>query len=65
MSTKILPHHGEWKDDKRDGRGTLTYDGRKYVGEFKDGKPNGRGVKISPDGGRLTGHWILGEYVGK
>ena len=48
------------------GQGTFTYYlGEKYVGEFKDGMKNGRGVEIYPDGSRITGRWILGEYVGE
>jgi hypothetical protein len=31
-------YKGEWKNDKRDGQGVMTYleDGRRLEGEFKD-----------------------------
>ena len=46
---------GEWKDDKKDGKGTFTWNsgshkGDVYVGEFKDGKFNGYGKWTNADG---------------
>jgi len=65
MDKELLPI-GEWKNNLRNGQGTVTYpDGGKYIGEFKDETRNGRGVEISPDGSRKTGHWVLGKYVGE
>ena len=38
-------YEGEYKDDKRNGHGVLTYpDGEQYEGEWKDDKMNGYGV---------------------
>ena len=38
-------YSGEWKNGKREGRGTsILNDGYKYVGEFKDDVPNGQGI---------------------
>ena len=45
---------GEWKNDKKDGQGTMFYGhGDKYVGEWKNGAKHGQGI--------LTFH--TGEYV--
>ena len=41
----IQVYDGEWKDNKKNGRGTLRYsDGDVYDGEFKDGLKHGRGT---------------------
>ena len=42
---------GEWKNDKKNGHGTLTLvNGTKYVGEIKDNKRNGKGTFTSANG---------------
>jgi hypothetical protein len=44
-------YEGEYKDDKRNGRGKYTWpDGQVYEGEWKDDKRNGRGKHTWPDG---------------
>src|SRR6266404_7190740 len=49
---------GEFKDGKKNGQGTVTYDdGSKYVGEFKDGKRNGWGTYTYTDGSKLVGEF--------
>lgn len=52
-----ITYEGDFKDDKSDGKGTLTISstGDKYVGEFKDNKPNGKG----------TYKTVLESYVGE
>ena len=36
---------GEWKDNQKNGQGTMTYqNGNKYVGEWKDNQMNGQGT---------------------
>jgi len=39
-------YQGEWRDDKKDGRGVYSYNttGEKYEGEWKTGERNGRGI---------------------
>jgi hypothetical protein len=57
---------GNFKDDKYDGQGTLSYpDGEKYFGEWKDGKLNGYGTKIWSDGSKYVGEWKDGERNGQ
>jgi hypothetical protein len=54
---RILPdgskYEGKWKDDKRNGKGTLIWpDGLIYEGQWKDGKMNGQGTSTYLDGQR-------------
>ena len=38
-------YNGEWKEDKRDGKGLMKYiDGSDYNGEWSADKRNGKGV---------------------
>lgn len=67
--TKTYPngakYAGEWKDDKRNGQGTMAYpNGATYVGEWKDNKYNGQGTFTSPDGRILKGRFNNGEFIG-
>ena len=56
---------GEYKDDKRNGHGTLTFaDGDKYVGEWKDNNYHGQGTYTFADGDKRSGLWINGEFRG-
>ena len=48
---------GEYKDGKRNGRGTFTYNDGKYVGEWKDGEQHGQGTITWSDGGKYVGEW--------
>ena len=45
MWTDGATYTGEWKDGKRHGQGTATFDNGRatYTGEFKDGKWHGQG----------------------
>ena len=53
---------GEWKDNKKNGQGTLTWpDGEKYIGEFKDDKPNGKGTLIYTNQDRFVGDFKDGK----
>ena len=64
---------GEFKYDKRNGQGTLTFpdgmpmasDGRKYVGEFKDDKRNGQGTFTFGNGEKYVGEFKNDEYNGQ
>jgi hypothetical protein len=56
---------GEFKDDKRHGQGTSTFNGgQSYVGEFKDDKYNGKGTLTLKDGTKQVGIFKDGKYVG-
>jgi hypothetical protein len=56
---------GEYKDGKRNGRGTYTADGGKYVGEFKDGKRNGQGTWTYSNGEKYVGEFLRGTRHGQ
>jgi hypothetical protein len=55
---------GEFKDDKYNGRGTLSFaNGNKYVGEFKDGDYNGLGTMYASDGSVINqGIWVDDKF---
>jgi hypothetical protein len=56
---------GEFKDDRFDGQGTLTWaNGDKYVGEFKWGSLTGQGTKTYLDGTVKEGIWKDDEFFG-
>jgi hypothetical protein len=56
---------GEWKDDKRNGKGTMTWaDGDKYYGEFKDGYRHGQGTYTFANGAKYAGEWKDGKRNG-
>ena len=60
-----MKYVGEYKDDKRNGQGMLTFsDGRKYVGHFRDGKMDGHGTMTYPDGKVEDGVWKQDNFVG-
>src|SRR6516225_8483883 len=48
---------GEYRDNKRNGKGTYTWPDGKYVGEYRDGKENGRGTLTLPDGRKYVGEF--------
>ena len=52
---------GEWKDNLRNGKGTLCYkDGLKYQGDFINNKFEGKGKYIYEDGNYYIGEWKNG-----
>ena len=54
---------GQWKDDKKNGQGTLTYaSGDRYVGQFKDDKINGQGTYTWGDGTQWKGQKYVGQF---
>ena len=59
-------YDGEFKDDKKNGQGTLSLlDGSyTYNGDFKDGERHGQGIEVSPQG-TMSGHWKNGFYDGE
>ena len=51
-------YHGNMKDGKRNGRGTMHYaDRRKYVGQWKDNYKHGQGTFFWADGHKYVGQW--------
>ena len=59
-----MPADTTLKDDKRSGKGALTWpDGRKYEGEFKEGRPDGQGIYTWPDGTRYEGEFKDGKSL--
>ena len=60
-----ISYDGEYKDDKRHGRGKFTYpDGRIYEGGWKDDNFDGYGTEIFHTH-TYKGHWLNGKKNGK
>ena len=58
MGTKFNRYAGEYKGDKKNGRGVFTYvNGIRYDGEYKDDKMDGRGVCTWASGDRYDGEY--------
>lgn len=58
-------YNGEFSQDKKNGRGTLTYkDGSRYVGEFINDEKEGRGTLISINGDKYIGNWRHNQQNG-
>ena len=58
-------YDGFYKDDKRNGQGTLTFlNGSIYEGSWKDDLANGTGVIRFNNGDVYEGEWIDGETDG-
>ena len=59
-------YHGNMKDGKRNGRGTMHYaDRRKYVGEWKDDKYHGYGVLTHKNRDQYEGYFVNDKYNGQ
>ncbi|MDD9980364.1 MAG: caspase family protein [Gammaproteobacteria bacterium] len=66
-------YEGEYRDGKRHGHGTLTWEGTeeyagrqgRYDGEFRDGEFHGRGTLVWPSGSRYDGEFRGGRRNGK
>lgn len=56
---------GEWRDDKRHGKGSDTYaSGDRYTGDFFDGQRHGQGTYTFPNGESYVGDWRDGKRHG-
>jgi hypothetical protein len=67
-------YDGEWKNDKKNGKGVFTSShyyncrktvGMKYEGEFKDDKFDGYGITTYTNGDRYEGEWKNSKQYGK
>ena len=59
-------YEGEWKNDKRDGKGIdIFHNGAKYEGDYKNGKFDGKGILIFPNGDRYEGDFKDDKQEGK
>ncbi|PRP86455.1 hypothetical protein PROFUN_05374 [Planoprotostelium fungivorum] len=59
---------GEWRHNKRDGRGCTTIPGAdagKYDGEWKDDLADGKGTMLFNNGDRYDGDWKAGAQEGR
>ena len=57
---------GNWKDNKKDGKGTMTYDdGDVYEGDWKDDVKDGKGKMTYANGSVYEGDYNNGERHGK
>ena len=67
-------YEGQWKNDKKNGKGIFTsshyfdcknFVGMKYEGEFKDDKFDGFGITTYTNGDRYEGEWKNNKQYGK
>lgn len=60
-------YNGEWKDDNRDGFGTITWDdgSLNYQGNFKNNVPDGQGITYDKGKKIYDGEWKNGKRNGK
>jgi hypothetical protein len=71
LARRNLKYHGEWKDKKYHGEGTLFYnlEGHRpaYKGEFENGLPDGKGVFFNPEGTIriIANNLDQGDIIGK
>ena len=57
---------GEFRDDKANGQGTLTFgDGARYVGQFQNDKRHGQGILTSAAGATYVGEFRENEFHGR
>eukprot|EP00794_Sanderia_malayensis_P004729 gene4729-5352_t len=56
---------GEWKNDKKDGRGIEMIRGTLYEGSFKNDQRDGQGVETSTNTIIYEGTWRLGQKHGR
>ena len=57
-------YFGQYKDGKRNGKGTSTFAYGQYVGEFKADKPHGQGIAYWEDGDiACSGNWLNGKFI--
>ena len=51
-------YEGEYKDDKKNGKGKFIYNnGDRYEGEYKDDNRNGKGIFFYNNGDRYEGEY--------
>jgi len=57
-------YEGEWKQDKREGKGKWQYhNGDKYSGEWKGDMRHGHGVCVFADGTKYRGEWTQDKWI--
>jgi hypothetical protein len=54
-------YKGDWKYNKRHGRGIVISFDSKYDGEWKDDTFHGHGIKTYPNGSKYDGEWVNGQ----
>ena len=68
MEVKTWPngarYHGQFKDDKRNGKGIYIWPDAHHDGEWQD-DTTGQGVRTWPDGARHDGEWKDGKSTGQ
>lgn len=58
-------YEGEWKDNRRDGKGQWTYpDGGKYIGQLLEDTRSYQGTYIWPNGSKYIGEWWFNYRTG-
>ena len=67
FTSKSEIYEGHWKNDQKNGKGTLIFknDGTKYEGEFKDNQFSGKGELVSDNGFLYEGEFLNNHMHGK
>ena len=61
---RIISYEGNFKDNVRDGEGTLLYEnGVKFIGLFKDNVRDGEGIMTYTNGDTYKGEWKNNEMI--
>ena len=62
----IAKYSGNFKDGKKDGKGTMKYpNDDEYVGEWKDNNMHGTGTYIYKNGDVYSGSWVDNKKSGQ
>ena len=58
-------YRGEWRHDRKHGRGSWHSDEGMYEGQFQNGRRHGSGTMTYTNGSTYKGHWSRGVRCGK
>lgn len=58
-------YEGHFKNNKKDGQGSLVVPGSRYEGAWKEDKRSGFGTKVWANGRRYEGEWVDDEIEGQ
>lgn len=58
-------YDGQWKDNRKNGKGKLTMPEGVFEGDFTDGHMEGKGTLRWNDGRVFTGSWFKGRQHGQ
>jgi hypothetical protein len=58
-------YEGHFKNNKKDGQGSMVVPGSRYEGQWKEDKRSGFGSKVWTNGRRYEGEWVNDEIEGQ